>query len=111
MTRLLSTATDMFEVRKLLDRRAFLTEEGDDGVGAKVREILKNVRERGNDALIEYTMRFDKVALSVSDLRVTEYEIAGGKKGLPRVYGGLAPGQKEYRKLSPAAAGPILGDF
>ncbi len=66
MTRLLSTATDMFEVRKLLDRRAFLTEEGG---------ILKNVRERGNDALIEYTMRFDKVALSVSDLRVTEYEI------------------------------------
>lgn len=80
MIRFLNTATEIYEVRKLLDRRVFLTEEGDDGVGGRVREILQNVRERGNDALLEYTLRFDKVALNISDLRVTDFEIERASK-------------------------------
>ncbi len=41
----------------------------------RVREILRNVRERGDDALIEYTARFDKAALTPETLRVSEAEI------------------------------------
>ena len=38
-----------------------------------VREIIKNVRERGDAALLEYTERFDKASLS--SLKVTKEEI------------------------------------
>ena len=38
-----------------------------------VADIIKNVRERGDAALLEYTERFDKAALS--SLKVTKEEI------------------------------------
>lgn len=40
-----------------------------------VREILENVRNRGDEALFQYTKEFDKVNLSNIGLRVTEKEI------------------------------------
>ncbi|RKY46226.1 MAG: histidinol dehydrogenase [Candidatus Omnitrophota bacterium] len=42
----------------------------------KVAKILKDVREKGDQALIEYTKKFDKVKLSVKELRVSETEIS-----------------------------------
>ncbi len=42
-------------------------------VEATVAEIIKNVRERGDEALLEYTEKFDKVRLSA--LKVTQAEI------------------------------------
>jgi len=44
-------------------------------VEEKVRRILADVRDNGDDALIRYTRKFDKVKLSYKDLRVTESEI------------------------------------
>ncbi|MDT3699079.1 MAG: histidinol dehydrogenase [Thermincola sp.] len=41
----------------------------------RVREILQNVRDRGDAALIEYTARFDKAGLTAETLRVSEEEI------------------------------------
>ncbi|MBU7008531.1 histidinol dehydrogenase [Phosphitispora fastidiosa] len=41
----------------------------------RVREILQNVRERGDEALIEYTARFDRAQLAPETLRVSTAEI------------------------------------
>lgn len=43
----------------------------------KVRQIIEDVRLYGDDALLKYTRRFDKVKLSARQLRVAENEISG----------------------------------
>lgn len=40
-----------------------------------VREIVANVRERGDEALIKYTQRFDGVRLTAKQLRVSSDEV------------------------------------
>ena len=42
---------------------------------ATVREILKQIKESGDAALLEYTRRFDKYDLSTEEIRVTRGEI------------------------------------
>ncbi len=44
-------------------------------VAATVREILDNVRSRGDAALLEYTHKFDRMSLGENDLRISENEI------------------------------------
>ena len=46
-------------------------------VEESVRKILDDVRQGGDEALVRYTRRFDKVRLSPKQLRVTEAEISG----------------------------------
>lgn len=45
-------------------------------ISERVSKILKAVRERGDDALIEYTKKFDKVKISPKQLQVSETEIS-----------------------------------
>lgn len=45
-------------------------------VSDKVAKIIKNVREKGDEALISYTKKFDKVKLLPKELKVTESEIS-----------------------------------
>lgn len=40
-----------------------------------VREIIQNVRRRGDAALLDYTAEFDKVTLNLDDLKVTGAEL------------------------------------
>lgn len=40
-----------------------------------VAEVLENIRLRGDDAVREYTLRFDKVAIAPGGFRVTQEEI------------------------------------
>ena len=56
---------------------AFLTtkREVSEDVNAVVRDIIDDVRRRGDAALFEYSQRFDRVDLSATGLRVTEAEI------------------------------------
>ena len=42
----------------------------------KIEKIIACVRERGDEALIEYTKKFDKVQLTSKTLKVTELEIS-----------------------------------
>ena len=56
---------------------------GESALTCKVMEILRNVRERGDVALIEYAKDFDGLELSVSDLRVSEEEIKKSAAGAP----------------------------
>ena len=43
---------------------------------ASVREILKQIKERGDAALLDFTSRFDQYDLSVEEIRVTPSEVA-----------------------------------
>ena len=46
-------------------------------VEERVRQIIDEVRQSGDEALLRYTRRFDKVRLHPRQLRVTEAEISG----------------------------------
>lgn len=56
---------------KMLNRRAIPSADTSD----TVREILRDVRERGDAALIDYAAKFDKVELTGADLLVSPAEI------------------------------------
>lgn len=47
-----------------------------------VRSVVHDITERGDQALLEYTARFDGVQLTTDTLRVTEEEIASAGAGL-----------------------------
>ncbi len=47
-----------------------------------VREIIGAVAERGDEALVEYTKRFDGADISPGQLRVTEDEMEAAQEGL-----------------------------
>lgn len=51
-------------------------------VEEKVRRILEDVRASGDDAVIRYTRKFDKVKLLSKDLRVSESEINGAYQNI-----------------------------
>ncbi len=45
-------------------------------VGERVAKIIKNVRDNGDSALVEYTKKFDRVKVSVKELKISESEIS-----------------------------------
>ncbi|MBU2266372.1 MAG: histidinol dehydrogenase, partial [Candidatus Omnitrophica bacterium] len=47
-----------------------------DKVNERVAKIIRNVRDSGDSALLEYTRKFDKVKISQKDLRISETEIS-----------------------------------
>ncbi|MBU0693964.1 MAG: histidinol dehydrogenase [Candidatus Omnitrophica bacterium] len=51
-------------------------------INERVNKIIKNVKERGDDALGEYTRKFDKVKISPNELRVSEVEISAAFNAL-----------------------------
>ncbi|MBV9051901.1 MAG: histidinol dehydrogenase [Hyphomicrobiales bacterium] len=58
--------------------------EAAEDIEAVVAMILRDVAERGDAALIEYSRRFDKLELSVATLRVSEAEIEAAVAACPR---------------------------
>ena len=48
----------------------------------KVRRILDDVKNNGDEALMRYTRTFDKVKLSPKDFRVSESEINGAYQNI-----------------------------
>jgi len=52
-------------------------------VEASARAIVHGVRERGDAALIEYTEKFDRLALTPDKLRVTATEIGAAELAVP----------------------------
>ena len=49
-----------------------------------VAEIINTVRHGGDQALLDYTLKFDKVNLSEKNLRVSEKEFEEAEKNLPK---------------------------
>src|SRR2546421_7603557 len=73
--------------RKRLLRRA---ETQIDELTERVRPIVQVVRERGDEALIEFTARFDRVQLTPNQLRVGHDEIEQAHRALdPSVYAAI----------------------
>jgi histidinol dehydrogenase len=58
-------------------------EDAATNVDSVVAAIVEDVRRRGDAALIEYTKRFDRVALTAKQLRVSDAEIAQQMKKVP----------------------------
>jgi len=50
---------------------------------ATVTEIITNVRDRGDAALVEYTNRFDNRNISIADLEVTANELSAAMSSIP----------------------------
>jgi len=65
--------------RALLEAKREASEE----VGHAVAEIIAAVRERGDAALLDYTERFDRVALTPATLRVSAAEIRAARAQVP----------------------------
>jgi histidinol dehydrogenase len=65
-------AADAGEIKKRLLSR---TQLSDEKIVNAVKEIVSNVRDRGDAALFEYTKKFDKADLNAETVRVTCEEI------------------------------------
>jgi histidinol dehydrogenase len=76
----LDTAEPHFEARfaELLSAKR----EVADDVEASARAIVDDVRKRGDDALIAYTEKFDRLKLTPERLRVSADEIAAAEKSI-----------------------------
>ena len=61
-------------IQKLYNRNMYARKRH---VEEKVRKILDDVRDNGDEAVIKYTRRFDKAKLNSRQLRVSENEISG----------------------------------
>ena len=51
-------------------------------VAEKVRNIISDVREEGDKAVLRYTKKYDKVKLSIRDLKVSANEINGSYQNI-----------------------------
>jgi histidinol dehydrogenase len=76
----LDTAEPHFEARfsALLSAKREVAED----VDASVRAIVDDVRKRGDEALIAYTEKFDRMTLTPERLRVSASEIAEAEKAI-----------------------------
>jgi histidinol dehydrogenase len=95
--RILKTTDPQFEVEfaRLLDR----TPAADPKVEATVKEIIANVRARGDDALIEYTRRFDRRELSsMAELEIPRQRLREAARALTKEqYDALANAAERIR--------------
>jgi histidinol dehydrogenase len=77
-----STVDSDFE-SNLKDLLAFETAQ-DDSIDVVVANILKDVKSRGDAAVLEYTNRFDKTAAtSLAELEISQHDLAAALNGLP----------------------------
>jgi histidinol dehydrogenase len=109
---------DFGPLRTLLAGR----EEAADDAAEKVRRILADVAQRGDEALVEFTSRFDCKTFDTNCLRVSAEDIAAGRTAVPasdlaiieeaaRNIRAFHTAQKEQSWWLPAADGTMLGQI
>ena len=59
------------ELKRIVNRGEAATEE----VAAAVKDVVERVRKEGDPAVLEFTEKFDRVTLTLKDIRVTPEEI------------------------------------
>jgi len=65
-----------------------------------VRKILDNVRLNGDDALLRYTSKFDRVKLKAKDIKVTECETSGAYQDIkPEIVTALKTAMENIEKF------------
>jgi len=78
----LSTVAPDFEAR--FAQRLHWSAETDDAIEQRVADILADVRLRGDDAVLEYTARFDGLQVaSMAQLELTQADFKAAFDGLP----------------------------
>lgn len=55
----------------------------DPALTATVTEIITNVKDRGDEALVEYTNRFDQRNITIGDLEITTNELSAAMSTIP----------------------------
>jgi histidinol dehydrogenase len=66
----------------------------------KVRSILNDVKERGDEALLDYTKRFDHVRLALPQIEVKKGEVREARKKIPKDFlGTLEKAAHRIRKF------------
>ncbi len=58
-------------------------EGGQESVTEAVRDIVEAVRERGDEAVVEYTKKFDGFGEHISDFRVREHKLKEASESIP----------------------------
>ncbi|MGQ9630382.1 MAG: histidinol dehydrogenase [bacterium] len=76
--KILRTWEDEREIREFISS----TVEPNPEIEASVREILRDVKARGDEALLEYTERFDGAKLTREEIKVDGAEIDGSYKSV-----------------------------
>ena len=66
------------QLEKIYNRMFFKSRRAED----KVRRIIEDVRLFGDDAVIKYTKKFDRVKLSARQFKVSEIEISGAYQNI-----------------------------
>ena len=78
----LSTATATFEAD--FKAKLHISEEVNAAIGTQVTDIVANVRQRGDAAVLEYTARWDGVSVaSMHDLELTQADLKGAFEAIP----------------------------
>jgi histidinol dehydrogenase len=77
------------ELKRIINRGETATEE----VAAVVKEVVERVRKQGDPAVLEYTEKFDRVVLTLKDIKVSPDEIKDA-------YTKVEPGKVEALKLA-----------
>ncbi len=81
---LLSTASSTFEAD--FKARLHWSAETDAGIEQRVADILRDVQQRGDAAVLDYTARFDGLqATAMTELELTQAELKVAFDGLPAV--------------------------
>ena len=79
---------------KVFQRIVSRSDQGKMRLQKKVAKILEDVRKDGDNALIRYTRRFDRVDMRRKELRVTEAEISGAYQDIkPEMVNTQSPAQ------------------
>ncbi|MBN1913060.1 MAG: histidinol dehydrogenase [Candidatus Omnitrophica bacterium] len=66
------------KLEKIYDRSLFRSRRAEE----KVKQIIEDVRSTGDEALLKYTKKFDKVKLSQRQLKVSQIEISGAYQSI-----------------------------
>lgn len=81
--RILRTDNQLAEVRRFLNRRPDTTGLNQSEITNRVAAIIQEVKERGDQALLDFTVRFDGVQLRPEQLKVSAQEIEEAHKAIP----------------------------
>lgn len=77
-------STDDVDFQAKLNKVLAFEAEDDDAIEAVVASILKDVKQRGDDAVLAYTNRFDRMtAASVAGLEITQASLNDALQQLP----------------------------
>ena len=87
----LSTQSPTFEAEFLA--RLHWSDDTDQAIEQRVADILADVKQRGDAAVLDYTRRFDGLqASTMADLTLQPSELKAAFEGLPEATPGLASG-------------------